>query len=76
MASMPLKRQRSSVATSIMAPSAPIDNLDSVVDVDDNGSQATKSTVIKDQIIYKLQEQNLLLRERLGNEESQSQALV
>lgn len=89
-ASMPLKRQRSSVATSIMA--APpsnmmqIENLDSVIageaenevlneevaDEHELVSQATKSTVIKDQIISKLHEQNLLLKERLSNEESQS----
>ena len=59
-ASMPLKRQRSSVATSLLAPSIvamlPNENLDSVVDVDENGSQLTKSTVIKDQIISKLHE--------------------
>ena len=72
-ASMPLRGQRSSFATSLMPSNAiPENDLDSVsggadedekndndndqAAVDDIVSQATKSTVIKDQIISKLHE--------------------
>ena len=85
LASMPLKKKQRSTMTASISPlpisSDKIDNndiLDSVVDVEEMSqtpSQATKSTVIKDQIIGKLQEQNLLLKERLVKEESHSHAL-